>query len=204
MEKKMIAEKLNKIEMPKEMRERVIKNCVIEMEEKTMRKNTSKKFLGRPVVAVASLVLCLCLTGVTALAATGKLQGFFKDITDWKGAVTGTAYEQATDEVELSVALVADELAVAVTMLKPEEAPYSSFETFGIESYKIVDLAGSVIAEGEATALAEVVDGKVNVNISLDNISSGEYKLIVNKMVGSAKADQPLVISGTWECEFAK
>lgn len=47
------------------------------------------------------LVLCLCLTGVTALAATGKLQGFFSDITGWNGAVVGTSYEQATKELEV-------------------------------------------------------------------------------------------------------
>ena len=30
----------------------------------------------------------------------------------------------------------------------------------------------------------------------------GKYELIVSEMVGSSKADQPLVISGTWEVEF--
>lgn len=37
----------------------------------------------------AALVLCVCITGVTALIANGKLQGIFKDITNWKGAVVG-------------------------------------------------------------------------------------------------------------------
>lgn len=42
-----------------------------------MSKNTSKKFYMKPMVAVAALALCLCLTGMTAMAAQGKMQGFF-------------------------------------------------------------------------------------------------------------------------------
>lgn len=204
MEKKFIVEKLKEIEMPKEMQERIIRNCYMEMKEKIMSKKTSKKFYKRPVVAVASLALCLCLTGITALAATGKLQGFFKDIIGWNGAITGTSYEQATEEIELSVATESDELTVVLTMVNPEVAPYSVFETFGIENYRIVDMDGKVIVEGGTTEMAEVVAGKVHVNISLGNLASGEYKLLVNELVGSAKADQPLVISGTWECKFEK
>lgn len=82
MEKRILVEKLNEFEMPKEMRDRIIRNCYIESEEQTMHKNTTKKFIKKPMAVAASFVLCLCLTGVTALAATGKLQGFFKDILE--------------------------------------------------------------------------------------------------------------------------
>lgn len=119
-------------------------------------------------------------------------------------AVIGTSYEQATEEVELCITTVSHELVVEMTMVNPQIAPYSSFETFGIESYKIVDRNGNVIVEGEATELAEVAEGKVSVYISLDNISSREYTLIVSELIGSAKAEQPLVIRGNWECEFVK
>jgi len=37
----------------------------------------------------------------------------------------------------------------------------------------------------------------------LDDLASGEYRLMINAFVGSKKADQPLVISGTWECGFS-
>lgn len=40
--------------------------------------------------------------------------------------------------------------------------------------------------------------------ISLEEVPAGEYKLIVTELVGGFKADQPLVVSGTWECEFTK
>ena len=169
-----------------------------------MNKNTPKNIFKRPLVAVATFALCLCATGVTALAATGKLQGYFKDITNWSGAITGTSYEQATDEVELTVLEVSDELTLEIEFVNPKVAPYSFFEQFGVESYKIVDMAGKVIAEGETSEPAEISEGKANITISLLNIPNGEYKLIVSELVGSSKADQPLILSGAWECEFAK
>lgn len=169
-----------------------------------MNKNKVVKFSKKSIVAVASLVLCVCLTGVTALAATGKLQGFFKDIMRWDGAVIGTEYEQATDEIELHIAEVTDELIVEVNMINPDVAPYSAFELFGIESYKIIDLNGKEIVEGDTTEMVGIHNGKANIHVSLENISNGEYKIVVSEFVGSAKADQPLVLSGEWECEFEK
>ena len=202
MESKMLAEKIREIEMPEDMQARIMKKCR-NMEDEDMSKNTKHTF-KRPMVAVASLALCFCLTGVTALAATGKLQGFFRDITGWNGAVIGTAYEQATEEIELTVAHVSDNLTVAINMVNPDVAPYRFLETFGLESYRIVDRNGNVVVEGDRTELTEVVDGQVNVAIPLERVPAGEYKLIVAEMVGGSKADQPLVISGNWECDFAK
>ncbi len=62
--------------------------------------------------------VCISLTGVTTLAATGTLQGFFKDIMGWNGAVVGTIYEQASDEIELSVIGVTDQLMVEKRLLE--------------------------------------------------------------------------------------
>lgn len=169
-----------------------------------MRKSTTKNLYKKPLAIAASLALCFCLTGVTTLAATGRLEGFFKDITRWDGAVIGTSYEQATDEVGLSVIHVSDELTVEIVMVNPNVAPYSTFEQFGVQNYKIVDMTDNVIVEGATTEMVEVIDGKAVVHISLDNISKGEYKLLISEWVGSSKADQPLVLSGTWECAFTK
>ena len=49
-----------------------------------------------------------------------------------------------------------------------------------------------------------MVDGSTaKVKIPLNDISEGTYKLVVSKLIGGAKAEQPLVLSGNWECEFA-
>ena len=202
MEHKILKENVNRLKMPAEMRERIIRNCYTVAEEKVMSKNTKKYFFKRPAIAVASLILCLCLTGVTTLAATGKLQGFFRDITGRNGAIIGTTYEQATEEVKLSVETASDVLMVTATMINPQMPPYGSFEQMGVESYRIIDMEGKVVLEGTEAAMEEVVDGRVTVTIPLENISQGEYKLVVSQLVGSSKADQPRVMSGVWECEF--
>lgn len=204
METKMLMEKLKKIEMTEEMKKRIIKKCYVEEEKNRMSEKENRCTFKRPMIVITTLILCLCLTGVTALAATGKIKGFFKDITRKDGAIIGTLYEQATDEIVLSVLGVDDELKVLVTMIKPKMVPYITFETFGFKSYKILDTSDKVIMEGEMTKMVEVIDGEVSINIALENIPSGKYKLIVDRMVAGAKAEQNLEISGNWECEFIR
>ena len=204
MERKLLVKKVNEIELSKKMKERIIKKCYIEMEENTMSKNKIKKIFSRPLVAVASFALCLCFVGITGFAATGKLNGFFKDITNWNGTVTGTSYEQATNEVKLNITEVSNKLKVDLIMLNPSVAPYNTFEKFGIKDYKIIDMNGNIITEGNLEKTEKVIDGKVNIYISINNVKNGNYKLIINELLGSSKADQPLVLSGSWECEFTK
>jgi len=198
---KEFAEKVKQIEMPAEMQERIRKNCYEKMEEENMKKSR-KNIFQKPMVAVAALALCLCVTGVSALAATGKLEGFFKDITRWDGAVTGTTYEQATDEVEIAIAEVSDGLKVKITLLEAQKIPYSTFETLGIHNYQILDKTDKAVIKGAETAAVAINNGQVQLSVSLEEIPAGEYKLVVTELVGGSKADQPLVVSGTWECGF--
>ena len=201
MTKNILVKKVTEIEMPEDMRHRIIKNCYNEMEKNTMKnKNT---FFKRPMVAVASFAFCLCLAGVSALAATGKLEGYFKDIKNWNGAVVGTSYEQATDEVEINVIDTTDGLTIELTILKPTDPPYSVSQTFGIEEYKIIDANGNTVIENEMLEMPMVDGSTAKVKIPLNDISEGTYKLVVSKLIGGAKAEQPLVLSGNWECEFA-
>ena len=55
--------------------------------------------------------------------------------------------------------------------------------------------------KGTKTDFAEIIEGKTEIVISISGLSSGNYKLVVSGFVGSAKADQPLVLNGTWESE---
>lgn len=198
MDKKIFVNKIKEIEMPKDMQQRIIENCYIETEKKSM------KTIKRPMVAVASFAICVCLTGVSALAAIGKLDGFFRDIKRWDGTVVGTSYEQATDEVELNIVEVTDKLVVEITMVNSNTAPYSFFEILGIKDYRIVDANDNVIVENKNLEMSVISGDKIYINVPLENVDDGEYTLMVNELVGSAKADQPLVLTGTWECDFVR
>lgn len=199
-----LKENVYEIKMPDEMRARIVRNCNMKMEEETMRKHADNNIFRKPMVAVASLALCICLTGISAMAATGKLQGLFRDITRWDGAVVGTSYEQATDEVEVKAMGTDSGLEIEVSFLAPDKAPYFTFEQIGIYTAKIIDVNGKAIEKDIISELSEVQDGKVTIQISLENVPSGNYKLQISDLVGSSKADQPLVLHGEWECEFVR
>ena len=195
-------ETLKKIEMSQEMQERIIRNCnskkIFDIEEYAM--NKSKKIWLKksiPMVAALSVFFCFAIVGVAAVGT-----GFFKDVTRWDGTVVSTTYEQATEEIEVNATVDENGLTVLVTMLTPDKLPYSVFEEFGISSYQITDMSGNVIIEGAGTELSQINNGLAEIIISLDGIESGNYMLIIRKYVGSAKANQPLEISGMWECEF--
>ena len=207
MEMQRLAEKVKEINMPDEMQERIIRRCYktsnLEMENQTMKKRTNT-FFRRTAAVAASLALCLCITGVTAMAASGQLKGFFKDIKNWQGAVTGTAYEQATDELEVTILDSTEELTVLVTMVNPKVAPYIYIQEMGVESYEILDASGKVVMKGKPTAMEKVVDGQATIPVPVKELGTGTYKLVIHAFVGGAKAEQPLTMSGTWEMEFSR
>ena len=194
------------ITMPEEMKRRIAHNCKqIEttMEEHNMnnRKNTS--FFRKPAAVFAALAVCLSLS-VTALAATGVLQGFFRDITNHSGAIVGTSYEQATDEIDMDVTVDGDELTVLATFVDPNKFPYRESQLLGIADYRIMDAEGNVVQEGATDKFTPVANGQASIVLELNELATGSYKLIVTAFVSGKKADQPLNISGTWECEFSK
>ena len=205
MEFGILKEQLKKTEMPPEMKKRIISNCKNQLrtENMLMTENKPRSFFKKPVAAAAALAVFLCLTGVTALASAGKLQGFFKDITNWNGAIVGTSYEQATEEIEIQTTLNDNLLHVTIQFLLPEEAPYFTFETFGIEHYEIRDNSGAVVKEGQI-AMTDIANAAKSFEIAADELVSGTYALCIDKFVGGSKADQPLVIHGYWESEFTK
>lgn len=222
----LLTKKIKEIEMPDDMRKRIVKKCYDKMNLEIMMKNELKrevrtndemkqemgktkmnksdknKYFKHPMAAAAALVLCVCITGVTAMAATGKLEGFFKDIKRWDGAVVGTAYEQATEEIKVSIEEVTNELSVLVTIEEPEKPPYLYSELFGIASYKIEDMSGNIVLSEEAFGERVSFNNQMSLEIPLNQIPSGEYKLIIEQFISEKKADPPLRISGNWECEF--
>ena len=99
---------------------------------------------------------------------------------------------------------VKDTLVVSVDVVEYNKPPYIELDIMDINSYKIIDSAGKIVNEGTAKSTSAFENGKVTFELPLDDIESGEYKLIINEFVGSKKADQPLPIKGTWECSFIK
>ena len=194
------------ITMPEEVKRRIVRNCKTQIsnsrKEIVMKTNKNNTFTRKPAAVFVAVALCLSLA-VTAAAASGVLKGHFRDITNWQGAIVGTSYEQATDEISMDITVNGNELTVLATFANPQMAPYKYIEKLGIAAYKVVDANGKAVAEGAAES-TEVANGQAAVSIRLDSIDIGSYKLIVTAFVGEAKAEQPLNINGNWECAFTK
>ena len=194
------------IRMPEERKYRVIQNCKKEIinnkENFHIKKNTVTSHIRKPAALLAAIVICLSLS-VTAFATTGQLQGFFRDITNFRGAVVGTSYEQATNEIDMSATASENTLIVLATFADPQMMPYSEAEKLGIAAYKIVNANGKVVMEGTAES-TKIVNGRAAITIPLDGVDSGSYKLVITAFVMEKKADQPLNLNGTWECAFEK
>ena len=82
---------------------------------------------------------------------------------------------------------------------KLPEAPYhKEFVDYKEVKFNLTKTAESVYADFEVNPK----DGKVSVELPLDEFDSGNYTLIITEFVGTAKADQDLPIKGYWECKF--
>ena len=193
---KQLKKEVQSIEMSNEMKSRIITNCNLKKESENfnMRKHPLFK---KPLFFVGLLSLCTCFT-VSAITYFGS----FKDIKNFTGAIISTAYEQATNEIDVHIETENNTIIVYTTLLYPNKAPYSEIETLGIKEYKIVDSNNNVIDESKLTNAYEIINGKVTISIPLHNTNSSSYKLIINSFIGYKKADQPLPIMGNWELTF--
>lgn len=204
----LLKKKMEEIKMTGAMQERILQNCLKATEkERTdlsmMEKKNNKRWFQKPLAVAAAFALCLTLGSVTALAANGKLEGFFKDITDWRGAVTGTTYEQATDEITVNVIAEAGVLKVEAVFVEAEKAPYSEVEQLTIGKYRMIDANGNTVAQGDAGEAVPGQDGQADLTLDVEELPAGQYTLQLQSFIGSKKAEQPLSINGNWECEFS-
>lgn len=199
----MIKTAADRLSMSNEMKQRIIRNCRTKLstqtEEKVMKYN---KTFRKPAAVLAVLAICLILS-VSAVAASGAVKGYFRDITNWQGAIVGTSYEQADNEIGMSVTINGNELTVLATFSIPQEFPYREIEKLGIAAYQILDTNGKPVKEGTAEA-TKIVNGQAAVCIQLGDIDSGDYRLVVTAFVAEKKAEQPLKLNGYWECDFTK
>ncbi|MDE7310707.1 MAG: hypothetical protein K2N87_03645 [Eubacterium sp.] len=168
--------------------------------------------IHKKIIAAAAVFVCI-IVGCLPSAAR-SLQGYFHDIVRWDGAVTGTEYEAAEQEVKICVSEMIQEkeklLPVHITFSDMTKAPYSDLSAgeVALGDYRILDVFDHVImsAEGlQEEIIGKVQDGKVTVMLpfSKEAVAAGsEYRLVIEGIYGIKKADQPLRIRGCWECKF--
>ena len=185
------------IEMSDEMKTRIIMRCRAHYaaeRERNMKKHNFKK----PAFALVAVAICLCLAVGVGAAAGG---GMFSDVKNWSGAVTGTEYLNASEEIAVAAEKAGDELKISAVFVKPDAAPYAYFEEMSIEAYSIVDESGKTVVSGEGAAVS-VADGEAVFYVPAAELTAGNYSLVIESFIGGSKADQPLPVKGDWEVDF--
>lgn len=202
MEYEMLKTAAGKITMPNGKKRRMAEKIRIQLEREENASMKAKPIARNSMAVFAAAVICVMLS-VAALAASETVKGYFRDITNLWGAVVGTSYEQATDEITVSAKVEGDRLVVTASFADPGAAPYVYSERLGIGAYEIVDVSGNVLKEGTVKAEA-VVNGQTRLDVPLDGIGIGSHKLVIKAFVTEKKADQPLSMYGNWEIKFEK
>ncbi len=161
------------------------------------------KKVGLLAVIVFMMLFSAC-QGTNAALKPDSTDGHFEDVTAWNGSVIGTTYENATDEILFT--LEAEEATVSMTVkfVDLQKLPYSIIEDLSIPKYTILDQSGTVVAEGSADYRAvDREQGETVFEISLAGLEQGDYRIKMEALEGKKKAEQPILISGTWECGFS-
>ena len=189
-----------------------LKEEIKNMEECTMSK--PKITIKRTMSIAAVLALCLVIVCMTPLASS--IRGFFSDIVRFDGAITGTQYENATNEIIVNAMEPTtdngnDIIPLEFTFENPNEAPFAYIQEIAVADYMIIDETTGEILKLECypeySGKGTIKDGQALVNLSLNDtkIKSGEeYTIVIEKMYGLSKADAPLHITGTWKCNFIR
>ncbi len=167
-------------------------------------------------IFVIAAVLALCIITVTITPFASSMKGFFKDIVRFDGAIIGTRYENATNEIKVHAKDMVTEngsvvIPLELTFENSTEAPFAYIQEISVADYMMFDsTAGEIFrleSDPEYSGKGNIIDGKALINLSIHDVelkSGEEYTIVIEKMYGFKKADAPLHITGTWQCKFIK
>ena len=78
-------------------------------------------------------------------------------------------------------------VVLLVIIEEPAKPPYSESELFGIASYKIEDMSGNIVLSEEAFGERVSFNNQMFLEIPLNQIPSGEYKLVIEQFMSEKK-----------------
>lgn len=193
-----------KIESPFNLKNAINKTEINKLEGKCMNKNMSMfKRMG-----MIAAVVSICL--ITVVAANPE-KGFFKDVARFDGAIVGTEYLNAQNEVTFKVIKNeieegSDTFELEVEFLNKDVAPFKYIQELAIPEYIVIDENGKEILNVENSlenaAKAKVEDGRVSLKLSKPQTANEKLFIEIENIYGLAKAEQPLKISGGWKLKF--
>lgn len=158
-----IKKEMDKIEIPAELHQRSVLGVQKAKQQLAGQRDGSGMGMKRlwqgigGVIAASALVFALMMAVEPGLASSVK--GYFKDIVNGRGAVTGTEYRQATDEIKVELGepdMNAENAVVplTVTILHGTSVPYREIEVVSLGEFTIVGSSGEMLDDKEVTVQA--------------------------------------------------
>lgn len=201
-----IRNELNEIPIPPSLHSRA-ELGIEEAKKERKGQNSIMKFHKKMIAAAAAVVLAVGVFAGSNTALAKDIRGYFSDVFRFDGAVVGTEYNDATQEIlfsELSCRTdgEAESFGLRVTFKNSTEAPFRFIEELSMHDVTITDGDGREVCTIADTEPVPVVDGSVYIILPADLSSHETYTLRCTTLRGHAKAEAPLDIHGTWECSF--
>lgn len=160
------------------------------------------------VIAGLAAALAICCTTVVGAAIAG---GHFENLKDKRGAIVGQQYVDGTDyfDVSLSYSKNENQLKVEAALNENGEKEFvGGFDSIRAAEFNLMNDNGEVVAtsnedgsidfdfpEGAFLEISE--DGALTITMNGEN-GLENYRVFVNKLIGSKKGDQDLEIFGNW------
>lgn len=173
------------------------------------------------LAGAAVLAFSILLFSTSGFADAVK--GFFIDITNWNGAVIGTEYQNATNEITVVVGekeIQSNKIffPLVITLNEPEKGPYSILEAFSIGEFEVLRNGETVNKEQisfEAGAKSEYgfeikdeeklliqENHEFKTNLAIKDSSTSAYTLVIKSFFIQSKGDAPLEVKGQWEVDL--
>ena len=197
-----IASTMNEIPIPTNLHDR----CELGIDRAVQEQKgtiTMLKFRKSTVAAAVALVLTFGLLTAGAITYADSIRGAFSDGTRFDGAVIGTEYHDATEEIEVTAETVGDTVIVNARFLYPADAPYAFISQLSLKNVTLTDSSGAKLLTVGETEITPITNGSVSIAIPMGTVSLSpheSYTLSFDTAVGHAKAEQPLPMSGNWSC----
>lgn len=174
---------------------------------KNFKVSIKKVLSGLVVVLLAGILVVVSMTvkqsDTDKIVSTTDGKGYFRDTKNWYGAVTGTTYQNADEEIAVNITVSNSDIVLDIYFRCPYEFPYREIEELALKEYQVIDLDGRIVcSETKTVQYSNVLDGKTSFQIYLGDIPDGEYKLQIQSFEGIKTPEHPLVINGKWESKF--
>ena len=121
--------------------------------------------------------------------------GYFHDVKNGFGTITGVTYENATDEISIKAVRKSEQIELTVQILEPyiNKMPYEDCEQLKIGKCTLISKGKNT--DFSTDEISEVENGKAVFILDIADADS----ISITELISRKKADADLSIYGNWE-----